>query len=332
MSFFKNCNNDAKKIQEIIDKNGFDIVISSMFPTNFIAGKLNNVNIYQYCYEPYAPFWDPVHVNNLSLIKRFAVHIFKYMYSRYDVSSTKKSVKIFTLSPETKQSIYSIYKTDSVVTYLGADLDFYRYLEEPFIVEQYKDNQVLLHNTDFSPPKRTSFLLDCMPAIINKIPSVKLLITCSLNDSRKIEKLERDIEDRGIASHVVVLGWLEYQLLPCYYSLADLVIYCGTSNGGGASAVSLFVIEAMACGTPCLRSNDSKTEVLDGINGELFNPLDHNEFIGKCTSLLVDKGSLALYASRCRPYVENKYSWDSAAKLVGDNLDRCKRVAALKNE
>jgi glycosyltransferase involved in cell wall biosynthesis len=330
-SFFRNCTKDAKKIQEIVDSNSFDIIISSMFPTNFIASKLNNVDIYQYCYEPYAPFWDPVHVNNLTLVKRAAAHIFKYMYARYDVYATRKAVKVFTLSPETKQSISSTYKIDSVVTYLGADIDFYRYLEEPSIVEQYKDNQVLLHNTDFSPPKGTGFLLDCMPAIISKIPSVKLLITCSHNDSKKIEKLVRDIQDRGITSHVNVLGWVQYELLPCYYSLADLVIYCGTSDGSGASAVSLFVIEAMACETPCLRSNDSKTEVLDGINGELFNPLNHNEFIEKCTALLVDQDLLALYASKCRSYVENKYSWDSAAKLVSDNLDSGKILGTPKN-
>ena len=331
LSFFRNCNSDAKKIQEIVDSNGFDIIISSMIPTKVISSKLNNIYIYQYCYEPYAPFWDPVHVKNSNLIKRSALHVFKYMYARYDVSSTRKALKVFTLSPETKKSIYSIYNIDSVVTYLGADLYFYRHLEEPSIFEKYEHNQVLLHNTDFSPPKGTGFLLDCMPAIISKIPSAKLLITCSNNDSKKIKKLVRDIERRGIASHVNVLGWVQYELLPCYYSLADLVIYCGTSGGSGASAVSLFVIEAMACGTPCLRSNDSKTEVLDGINGELFNPLDHSEFIEKCTSLLADQDLLSLYASKCRSYVENKYSWDSAAKLVNDHLESHKILGSSKN-
>ena len=131
--------------------------------------------------------------------------------------------------------------------------------------------------------------------------------------------------------HVIVLGWVQYELLPYYYSLADLVIYCGTSDGSGASAVSLFVIEAMACGTPCLRSNDSKTEVLDGINGELFNPLDHSEFIGKCISLLVNQDLLDLYASKCRSYVENKYSWDNAAKIVYDNLESDKLLVMPKN-
>jgi glycosyltransferase involved in cell wall biosynthesis len=335
-SFFRSCTKDAKKIQEIVDSNGFDIVITSMFPTNFIASKLNNVDIYQYCYEPYAPFWDPVYVNNSTLIKRFAAYIFKHMYAQSDVSATRKAVKIFTLSPETKHSISSIYNVNSVVTYLGADLDFYRHHEEPSIFEKYKGNQVLLHNTDFSPPKGTEFLLDCMPAIISKIPSAKLLITCSLNDPQKIKKLRRDIEVRGIASNINVLGWVQYELLPCYYSLADLVIYCGTSDGSGASSVSLFVIEAMACETPCLRSNDSKSEVLDGINGELFNPLDHSEFIEKCTSLLANQDLLDLYASKCRSYIENKYSWDSAAKIVCDNLESDKLLVmpkiAIKNE
>jgi glycosyltransferase involved in cell wall biosynthesis len=324
LSFFRSCNKDAKKIQKIVDKQDFDIIISSMFPANFIVSKISNIGIYQYCYEPYAPFWDPVHINNLTMMKRTSAYLFRYLYGRYDVSATKKAKCVFTLSPETKRSILSVYNIDSVVTYLGADLSFYRYVEKPTIIKKYKGNRVLLHNTDFSPPKGTGFLLDCMPAIISKIPSVKLLITCSHNDKEKIKKLVRDIDNRGIASHVTVLGWVQYELLPYYYSVADLVTYCGTSDGGGASAVSLFVIEAMACGTPCLRSNESKTEVLDNVNGELFNPLDRNEFIDKCTSLLVNEDLLALYRLKCRSHVEEKYSWDSAAKSVNDNLESAK--------
>lgn len=331
LNFFRSCNKDSKKIQGIIDSNGFDIIISSMFPTNFIASKLKNIDIYQYCYEPYAPFWDPVHVNSLTLKKRFAVNFFKYLYSRFDVSATRRALRVFTLSPETKQSISSVYKVDSVVTHLGADLDFYRPLEDSSISKNFKGNQILLHNTDFSPPKRTEFLLDCMPSIISKIPSAKLLITCSIDDPVKIRKLTNDIISRGIASHVIVLGWVQYELLPHYYSLADLVIYCGTSDGSGASAVSLFVIEAMACGTPCLRSNDSKTEVVEGLNGELFNPLDYSEFIEKCTSLLANHDLLESYASKCRSYVKNKYSWDSTAKIVYDHLKSDKLLVAPKN-
>ena len=223
-------------------------------------------------------------------------------FGRYDISSTKQALKVFTLSPETKEAIFSIYRLESFVTYLGVDQEFYQYKKHPSLSQKYKDEKILIHNTDFSPPKRTGFLLDCMPEIIKKIPCVRLLITCSINNKEKINKLVEDIEIRGIASHVDVLGWVDYDLLPFYYSLADLVIYSGYSDGGGASAVSLFVLEAMACETPCLRSNDSKTEVIDGVNGELFNALNQDEFVEKCTSLLSNPNLLSLYSSRCRLY------------------------------
>jgi glycosyltransferase involved in cell wall biosynthesis len=320
LGFFKNCNDDAAKVQKIIDLNDFDTLITSMFPANFIAKKLKNINTYQYCYEPYATFWDPIHVKNLTFFKRYIAYILKLLFARYDILAVRNALKVFALSPETKQSIDTTYNVKSFVTYLGVDLNFYRHLKNESISKEFKENQVLLHNTDFSPPKGTGFLLDCMPEIVSNIPNIKLLITCSLNSPKEIKKLSYKIEQKGLSKNVSVLGWVEYELLPCYYSLADLIIYPGTSDGGGASAVSLFVLEAMACGTPCLRSNDSKTEVLDGVNGELFNPLDHNEFINKCITLLNDQELLNLYSSRCRTYVEGKYSWESAAKIVLHNL------------
>lgn len=322
--FFRTCEKDAKKIQKIIDAEGFDTVVSSMFPANFIVSKLKNINIFQYCYEPYAAFWDTFKVNNLNMLKKCATHALKFVFGRYDISSTRQALKVFTLSPETKDSISTIYRLDSLVTHLGVDLDFYRHLDDTSLLEKYKGEKVLIHNTDFSPPKRTDFLLDCMPEIIIKIPRIKLLITCSINESKKIKKLIRDIELKGIASHVNVLGWVDYKLLPYYYSLADLVVYPGTSGGSGASAVSLFVLEAMACETPCLRSNESKTEVIDGVNGELFNALNKDEFIKKCTSLLSNPKLLRLYSSRCRSYIEEKYSWNNVAELIFKNISKIK--------
>jgi len=322
--FFRTCEKDAKKIQKIIDTRGFDTVVSSMFPANFIVSKLKNVNIFQYCYEPYAAFWDTVKVNNQTMLKRYATHALKFFFGRYDISSTRQALKVFTLSTETKEAIFSIYGLDSLVTYLGVDQDFYRHQDDPSLSQKYKGEKVLIHNTDFSPPKRTGFLLDSMPEIINKIPRVRLLITCSLSEKEKINRLVRNIEIRGIGSHVDVLGWVDYDLLPFYYSLADLVIYSGTSEGGGASAVSLFVLEAMACETPCLRSNDSKTEVIDGVNGELFNALNQDEFVKKCVSLLSNPNLLSLYSSRCRLYIEQKYSWDNVARLIFDNIKKIK--------
>jgi glycosyltransferase involved in cell wall biosynthesis len=320
LTFNKNCTIDAEKIQKIIDLNNFDTVIASMFPANYIATKLRNINFYQYCYEPYAAFWDDVHIKNLGFLKRYVSRILRFKFGKFDVSAVNSAKRVFTLSPETKDAITKVYNIEAVVTYLGVDTDFYKYTKDLKIFDLYKNNSVLIHNTDFSPPKGTTFLLDCMPEIIKKVPNVMLLITCSKNDYKKIKKLKDKLKVKGIASHVTILGFVQYELLPCYYSVANLVVYPGTSNGAGASAVSLFVLEAMACGTPCLRSNDSKTEVLDDINGELFNPLDPNEFIIKCSSLLIDKDRLNRYSYKCREYIEKKYSWDSASESVFNNI------------
>jgi glycosyltransferase involved in cell wall biosynthesis len=320
LTFNKNCAIDAEKIQKIIYINNFDTVITSMFPANYIVTKLRDINFYQYCYEPYAAFWDSVHINNLSFFKRYISYILRYKFGGHDVSAVNSAKKVFTLSPETKRAISIMYNVESVVTYLGVDIDFYKYKKDETIFNKYKNNIVLLHSTDFSPPKGTDFLLDCMSEIIKKVPTVMLLITCTKKDCKKIKNLEDNLRERGIASHVTILGFVKYELLPCYYSVANLVVYSGTSNGGGASAVSLFVLEAMACGTPCLRSNDSKTEVLDHINGELFNPLDHNEFITKCSSLLVDNNRLNSYSNKCREYIGKKYSWVSTSESVFNNI------------
>ena len=40
---------------------------------------------------------------------------------------------------------------------------------------------------------------------------------------------------------------------------------------------------------------------------------------------------LDLHASKCRSYVENKYSWDNAAKIVYDNLESDKLLVMPKN-
>ena len=73
-----------------------------------------------------------------------------------------------------------------------------------------------------------------------------------------------------------------------------------------------------------LRVYDSKTEVIDGVNGELFNALNQDEFVKKCVSLLSNPNLLSLYSSRCRLYIEQKYSWDNVARLIFDNIKKIK--------
>ena len=318
--FYFSCGRDVKKVQKIVDNNNFDTVIASMFPGNYLASKIKNIEYYQYCYEPYAAFWDKTSINNQVFYKRMVYNIFRFIYSKEDLKSTRAASKLFTLSSETKIAIENIYDRDSIITRLGVDTDFYRKTINPGLINKYSDNFILLHNTDFSPAKRTVFLLDAVERIYPLVKNVKLLITCSVNDDDKINALSKEINRRGISEQIDILGFVNHDLLPDVYSLADLVAYPGTSNGAGSSAVSLFVLEAMACGTPAIRSNDSKTEVLDKINGELFNPLDLDEFCEKFISLVNNKNIVELYSLRCRDYIKKNYSWKGTSKIIFESI------------
>ena len=319
--FSYSCSRDINKVQDIVGNNNFDTIISSMFPGNYIASNLKDVKCYQYCYEPYAAFWDEVSINNQPYYKRMISRLVGSLYSKKDLMSVSKAEKVFTLSPETQIAIKNIYARDSIITRLGVDTDFYKKTNNIDLINKYSDHFVILHNTDFSPAKRTTFLLDAVEKIYPYIDNIKLLITCSVNNKDKIKALSQEIKKRGIMNQIDILGFVDYDLLPAIYSLADIVVYPGTSNGGGASAVSLFVLEAMACGPPSLRSNDSRSEVLDKVNGELFNPLDLEEFCEICISLFHDPVRILKYSARCREYVVDKYSWDSVALKIISELD-----------
>ncbi|MDH4164300.1 MAG: glycosyltransferase family 4 protein [Nitrospirota bacterium] len=314
------CRRDARKLRTLLDRNGFDAVISSMFPMNHISRLMNCRHIYQYCFEPFAFFWDPVMVGSHGYFTRLALFFLKSCYQRADREGTGAAEIIFTPTQETRNAILQVYDRDSVITYLGVDTDFYRPIAHPDHSTRYRGKKVLLHSTDFTPPKRTDFLLDALPELRKGVENLKLLITCSLNDATKINSLKTKIARLGLEECVEVLGFVDHELLPAYYTLADLVVYPGTSGGGGTAAVSLFVLEAMSCGTPVLRSNDSTTEVLDKVNGELFDPENRKEFEEKAIGLLNSPDTLKRYSEQTRRYIMGKYSWDKVARIIYDGL------------
>src|SRR5574340_84263 len=63
------CRRDARQLEKALEQEGFTIVVSSMFPMNHIARLTRSAHIYQYCFEPFAFFWDPVMVESHGLVR-----------------------------------------------------------------------------------------------------------------------------------------------------------------------------------------------------------------------------------------------------------------------
>ena len=58
---------------------GSDVVITSMFPMNYLANKLNKPHI-QVCFEPFAFFHDPQYVNSFSIAKQVFIRLLSCFY------------------------------------------------------------------------------------------------------------------------------------------------------------------------------------------------------------------------------------------------------------
>ena len=99
-----------------------------------------------------------------------------------------------------------------------------------------------------------------------------------LGDGKLRPSITRRLDDLGIAGHVLLPGFKQYDELPVYYGLAGAFVHASTTEQWG-----LVVNEAMAAGLPVLvsdRCGCAPDLVRDGINGFTFDPYDPGQLAG----------------------------------------------------
>ena len=92
----------------------------------------------------------------------------------------------------------------------------------------------MIHSTDYSPIKRTDLALRAFAAAgsPNGTPP-RLLVTSTREDPRAQRELADLARSLSVADRVEFLGFLPYEDLPRYYSLADVLLQTGTAAGLG---------------------------------------------------------------------------------------------------
>jgi glycosyltransferase involved in cell wall biosynthesis len=118
-------------------------------------------------------------------------------------------------------------------------------------------------------------IIQSLPQIRNSIPDVHYLIVGSGNDRNR---LERDIEQRGLNDCVTLAGFVPDDELGAHYSLCDLYAMPSKLEGFG-----IVFLEALASGKPVMASylDGGQEAVCDGKLGALVNP-ESPEEIASC--------------------------------------------------
>jgi len=125
----------------------------------------------------------------------------------------------------------------------------------------------------------------------------------------------------GLDGAVVFPGFVPRDDLPAFYNAASVVAYPTLYEGFGFP-----VLEAMACGTPVVTSNNSSLPEIAGGAALLVNPMNSKEIAGAILRVLTEETLRAELSSRGL-YHARQFTWKKAAN---DTLDVFLQVADRK--
>ncbi|MFN3301425.1 MAG: glycosyltransferase family 4 protein [Patescibacteria group bacterium] len=160
--------------------------------------------------------------------------------------------------------------------------------------------------------KGLDILLKAISNLRSHILNVKLLIIGEGNLRPKYEKLA---EKLAITKEVKFLGKIPQQELPTHYNLADVFVLPSINRN---ESFGLVLLEAMACGKPCVASNLAgvRTVVDNYKTGFLVKVGNSDDLAEKIEILLVNKNLAKKMGEAGRKKVLEKYYWKKIVKKL----------------
>ena len=141
------------------------------------------------------------------------------------------------------------------------------------------DVPLILHASNLKPFKRP---LDLVTAARNALSHGAKIMVVIVGDGPLRSVMEEAARNEGVVDHFRFVGWVEYDEMPVYINLADIVVM--PSEGEGLSRVYL---ETMACGRMLLASDipAAREVIIDGETGLLFRKGDVDELARKLRTI-----------------------------------------------
>jgi glycosyltransferase involved in cell wall biosynthesis len=299
------------------------VVVSSFFPMPWVARRvarqrgLRHVSL---CFEPF-PFFHDVEVIGLyPPWKRVLLRALHAAYDGVDRSGVAHADAVLTLNKSTQAQIARVYgRDDSVAAFAGVDTALFRpYSDDEVrdIAHRFGRGPLVVHSTDFSPIKRTDLAVRAFAEAQSEVPDARLVVTSTRKDAPAEAQIRRLASEVGVGDQVTFAGFLPFEDLPRLYSVATVLLQTGTSAVSGATTMSLPVKEALACGTPVVRSGATDEDVEDGISGYLIDPRDVETTGARLADLLRDPVRANQMGLAGRRRVERTYTWDRVVDVV----------------
>lgn len=221
---------------------------------------------------------------------------------------------VLTVSESSKRDIVSLLRvpeTKVTVVYNGVSEDFHpldrkecrNYLASKYSVT----DDFLLASGGLSRNKNIPRLLAAM-CLLKERGRVESLVLLGDTTDPEFKYVLDYIRQSGLDKTVILPGSVPREDLPIFYNAARLVVYPTLYEGFGFP-----VLEAMACGTPVVTSNNSSLPEIAGGAALLVDPRKPEEITAAVLRLLDDDVLYAELSSRGLVHAR-QFTWERAAR------------------
>lgn len=197
----------------------------------------------------------------------------------------EQSDTVTAVSKNLVEETYRLVETDKQIetVYNFVDERIYYKHETEHLKMQYgiqDDEKVIIHISNFRHVKRVPDVIDAFDIIQKQVKSKLLLV----GDGPEITVVCRMVKEKGLENHVLFLG--KQENIEEILSFSDLKLLLSEKESFG-----LVLLEAMACGVPCIGTNiGGIPEVIeDGKSGFLCELGDVRKVADKAIMLLQDE-------------------------------------------
>lgn len=228
-----------------------------------------------------------------------------------------RSDRVLTVSEATRADLVDLVDADpskiEVIRH-GCDpyfLEAVDDLELSNVAEKYSlDRPFLLSVTNIKPHKNLKRLLESFGQLRRDYDDLDLVIAGG--DFSQHPELQAACKSYGIEDRVKPLGFRPKKELRALYSLARIFVFPSLYEGSG-----LPPLEAMACGTPVVASDNSAIPEIVGRNGLLVNPYRVDAITDAIRSLLEDSSLRDALGAQGKLRAK-EFDWDKSARRVLD--------------
>jgi len=200
---------------------------------------------------------------------------------------------------------YRIDPGKIVPVHNGINVGQFRATEARNVRQQYGigDGPMLLFAGRVITQKGLPYLIDAMPALLEKCPGVKLFL---IGRGNELARLKKKVSAMGLGKSVIFPGYVSEEMLKEAYGTCDLFVLPSVWE-----VLPIATLEAMSSGKAvvCTDAGGNRELVRDGVNGYVVPIRDTQALADKISLALSDPGKLAEMGRQSRKIAEEEFDW-----------------------